>query len=47
MARRTVAERLEILWPSGMVDTVENINANQILTVQEGKGVIGGQPFER
>ena len=47
MARRTVAERLEILWPSGMLDTVENINANQILTVQEGKGVIGGQPFER
>jgi hypothetical protein len=47
MGRRGVAERLEILWPSGAVDTAENLDANQILTVEEGKGLIGRQSFKR
>jgi hypothetical protein len=47
MGSRTVAERLEILWPSGAVDTVENLDANQIVTVLEGKGPIGRQAFKR
>jgi len=47
MGRRAVAERLEILWPSGAVDTVQNLDANQILTVEERQGVIRRQPFQR
>ena len=46
MGQRTLAERLEIQWPGGAVDTADNLAANQILTVQEGKGVVGRQPFE-
>ena len=46
MGQRTLAERLEIQWPGGAVDTADNLAANQILTVQEGKGVIGRKPFE-
>jgi hypothetical protein len=34
------ADRLEISWPSGMVDVVEGVRANQILTVVEGEGVV-------
>ena len=30
------ADRLEILWPSGIVDELQDIDANQIITVQEG-----------
>jgi hypothetical protein len=41
------ADRLEIRWPSGTVDTMENIDANQILTVKEGTGVTGRQPINR
>jgi hypothetical protein len=33
------ADRLEIHWPSGKVDVLENVEANQILTVSEGRGI--------
>ena len=39
------ADRLEIRWPSGAVDTIEGIEANQILTVREGSGVTARQPL--
>jgi hypothetical protein len=39
------ADRLEVRWPSGTVDTIENIDANQIITVLEGKGMTGRRPF--
>jgi hypothetical protein len=43
MGKSSQAERLEILWPSGVVDVVLDISANQILTVQEGAGAIKQQ----
>jgi enediyne biosynthesis protein E4 len=42
-ARR--ADRLEILWPSGVVDVLLNIDANQIVTVREGAGAVGQKEF--
>jgi len=42
-----MAERLEILWPSGTVDSVENVEANQILTISEGRGVTAKEPFRK
>ena len=41
------AERLEIRWPSGATDVVENLTANQIVTVAEGRGATSRQPFNR
>ena len=41
------ADRLEIRWPSGMTEVVENIPANHIVTLREGKGVVGRMPFAR
>jgi hypothetical protein len=41
------ADRLEITWPSGATETVENLAANQIVTVREGKGVVSRTPFVR
>lgn len=43
MGRSTRADRLEILWPSGVVDVMLDINANQIITVQEGAGAVNQQ----
>jgi hypothetical protein len=43
----TMAERLEILWPSGSVDSLENIEGNQILTISEGRGVTAKEPFRK
>jgi hypothetical protein len=40
---RTVS--LEIVWPSGKKDSVANIKPNQMVTLQEGKGIISAQPI--
>jgi hypothetical protein len=45
MGKSPRAERLEILWPSGIVDVVLDINANQMITVQEGAGAVSQQKF--
>src|SRR5207247_11316780 len=31
---------LEIQWPSGLVQNLENIPANQILSIKEGVGIV-------
>ena len=40
------ADRLEVRWPSGEGDVIENIQANQILIVREGEGVVERKPFD-
>jgi enediyne biosynthesis protein E4 len=47
LANAQQADRLEILWPSGSLDTVEAIKANQIVTVTEGRGITRQDPFRR
>lgn len=41
------ADRLEVRWPSGVTDVIENIPANNVVTVREGKGVVGRVPLAR
>jgi enediyne biosynthesis protein E4 len=41
------AERLEIRWPSGATEVVENLPANHVITVREGNGVVSRVPFRR
>jgi hypothetical protein len=36
---------VEILWPSGRKDSIPGVKANQFITVQEGKGIVGAQPL--
>ena len=40
-------DRLEIRWPSGWVDVLEDVEADRILTVVEGRGLVRAQPFRR
>jgi hypothetical protein len=40
-------DRLEVRWPSGGVEVVENIPANHILEIREGQGVVKRTPFAR
>jgi len=44
-ARR--ADRLDIAWPSGRMETLANVPANQIVTIEEGKGIVARQPLAR
>jgi hypothetical protein len=40
MGSRKTIESLEIAWPSGTVDKLANVPANQIITVKEGIGIV-------
>ena len=35
LAKNEIIERIEIKWPSGKLQVLENIKVNQILTVKE------------
>jgi hypothetical protein len=36
---------LEIRWPSGLVEKVENFKPNQIIYVKEGQGIVRTMQF--
>jgi hypothetical protein len=40
-------EVLEIRWPSGQVDTIKDIKANQLLFVKEGQGITRTMQFSK
>jgi hypothetical protein len=44
LGRATKAERVEISWPSGGTDVLENVAADQFIVVQEGRGVMRSSP---
>ena len=46
LGRQTTVDTLEIKWPSGMVTRLLDLPANQIIAVEEGKGVVK-RPFPR
>jgi hypothetical protein len=41
------AERLEIAWPDGRVEMIENPPVNNVITVREGQGEGRRVPFAR
>ena len=41
------AERLEIAWPSGRTDVFEDLDAGQILLIEEGQGITDRLEFSR
>src|ERR1700682_702654 len=45
LEKRTKIDYIEVRWPSGVVDKVANLNANRILTIREGQGVIEQKNF--
>jgi hypothetical protein len=45
LGRAERAERLEIRWPDGSTEIVENLAANQLLTVRQGKGIVSRAPL--
>jgi hypothetical protein len=40
LGKNTKVESLEITWPSGQVDRLSNVAGDQIIAVQEGKGIV-------
>ena len=44
---RARADRIEIRWPSGLVEQLTGVPANQLITIREGKGIVAAMPFAR
>lgn len=40
LGKASKVDLLEIRWPSGLVDKLENVPANQILTIKEAAGIV-------
>jgi hypothetical protein len=40
-------DALRVRWPSGRVDTAGAVQANQLVTVREGAGVVSTTPIKR
>jgi hypothetical protein len=39
------ADGIRVTWPSGRVDTADNIAADQAITIEEGKGIVRTTPL--
>jgi len=42
---QTKVDAIEVQWPSGQVDKLPGVAADQTVTVQEGKGVVSARPY--
>jgi hypothetical protein len=45
MGGATKADSVEVQWPSGQVDKIASLAADQTVTVEEGKGVTTSKPY--
>ena len=46
LGKAETVELLEIRWPSGEVDTLKDVKANQLIYVKEGAGVVRSESFK-
>jgi hypothetical protein len=47
MGTKTKVDTIEIGWPSGQVDKLENVATGQTVTIEEAKGQIAARPYGR
>jgi hypothetical protein len=47
LGRATQADRVEVVWPSGVKETFTNLPANHLLVLQETKGILERRSFRK
>jgi len=47
LGKATQADSVEIAWPSGQHDTLNNLKANATYTIEEGGKIVASRPFRR
>jgi hypothetical protein len=47
MGAATRADNVDIEWPSGQVEHLANVNADQTIIVEEGRGITSSRAFKR
>jgi hypothetical protein len=45
LAHAKQADLVEVRWPLGIVESFKNIGANQLLVVEEGRGIVRREKF--
>jgi hypothetical protein len=45
LGKSSHADRIEVRWPSGIIDSVTQVEANQLIFIQEGRGMIRATRF--
>ena len=45
LAGASKADPVEVQWPSGQVDKLSNLDAGQMVTIEEGKGVVASNTY--
>ena len=41
------ADAVEVQWPSGQIDKLAKVTADQTVTIQEGKGIVAQRPYSK
>ncbi|MGA9996532.1 MAG: CRTAC1 family protein [Pyrinomonadaceae bacterium] len=47
LGKNQKVKQIEIRWPSGQVDTLNDITANQLISVKEGSGIVHASGFNK
>lgn len=47
LGSHTTVDAVEVRWPSGQVDKMNNVDADQVVTLQEGKGIVGTRQYSK
>jgi len=47
LGRANEAEVVEVRWPSGQVDRLQNVRAGQTVTVTEGQGITAARLYAK
>jgi len=42
-----MADQVEVKWPDGRIETIRNVQANQLITLREGEGLVARAPLRR
>jgi hypothetical protein len=47
LGARTAIDRIDVRWPSGQTQTLENPPVDHILVIKEGAGLVSSEPFRK
>jgi enediyne biosynthesis protein E4 len=47
LGARSRADRIEVAWPSGATESIAGVDADQLVVIREGGGVVRREPFAR
>ncbi|MCE2440918.1 MAG: CRTAC1 family protein [Candidatus Latescibacteria bacterium] len=45
LGRAGIVDAMEVAWPSGRLERINNVAAGQTVTVREGRGIVAGTPL--